>query len=154
MDASTPVDNILQIRYPPTIEINVGKGPMPARVYWASPPVVFGINAFNSESDATVVMFSRQAIIIAPINTTPTSPAPCPRDTRQLVATIKPTEIDTTLASPSFLSLSPIAVSPFFSFDVFYFSLHTLYFPARLLILGCGIRARPHPRRRFSHELH
>ena len=40
-----------------TIEIIVGNGPIQASVYCASPPVVFGINAFNSEREATVVWF-------------------------------------------------------------------------------------------------
>ena len=104
MEASTPQESILQIKYPPTIEISVGNGPMQASVYCASPPVVLGIKAFNSESEATVVIFSRQAMIIAKTNTTPMVPAPCPKETRQLVAIINPTEIETTLRSPSFFS--------------------------------------------------
>ena len=36
-------------------------------VYCDGRPVVFGIRPFNSDSEATVVIFSRQAIIIAPI---------------------------------------------------------------------------------------
>jgi hypothetical protein len=86
------------------MEINVGKGPRHARVYCARPPVVFGIIAFSSESEATVVIFKRQAIIIEKMNTTPTVPAPCPRETRQLVAMTSPTDIDTTLPNPNFLS--------------------------------------------------
>ena len=76
MDASTPDDKMLHKRYPPTIDTMVGNGPIHARVYWARPPVIFGINAFNSERDPIVVKFKRQAITIAPINTIPTSPAP------------------------------------------------------------------------------
>lgn len=34
----------------------------------------------------------------------PMVPAPCPKETRQLVAIINPTEIETTLRSPSFFS--------------------------------------------------
>ena len=95
---------MLQIKYPPTMEIIVGNGPMLASVYCASPPVVFGISAFNSDKEATVVILRRQAIIIAPINTTPMVPAPCPSETRQLVAMTRPTDTDTTLLSPSFFS--------------------------------------------------
>ena len=108
---------MLQIRYPPTIEIMVGNGPIQASVYCASPPVVFGIRPFSSESEATVVIFSRQAIIIAPINGIPTVPAPCPNDTRQLVAMTSPTETETTLPNPNFLFFSmpipPCSLKPF-----------------------------------------
>ena len=76
MDASTPVDKILQIRYPPTMDTIVGSGPMQANVYCASPPVMFGISAFSSDNDPMVVRFKRHATTIAPINTIPTSPAP------------------------------------------------------------------------------
>lgn len=89
MDASTPDDMILQIRYPPTMEISVGNGPRQASVYCARPPVVFGISAFNSERDATVVIFRRQAITMAPINTTPILPAPCPSDVGRILRTFK-----------------------------------------------------------------
>ena len=77
------------------MEISVGNGPIHANVYCASPPVVFGISAFNSERDAMVVMFNRHATIIATIKIVPTLPAPCPRETRQLVAMTRPTETDT-----------------------------------------------------------
>ena len=104
MDASTPQDKMLQNKYPPTIEIMVGKGPRQARVYCARPPVVLGIRAFNSDRDAIVVMLSRQAMIIAGIKAIPMVPAPCPRETRQLVAMTRPTETEITLFSPSFFS--------------------------------------------------
>ena len=104
MDASTPDDRILQIRYPPTMETIVGSGPMQASVYCARPPVIFGMSAFNSDREPMVVRFKRHATTIAPINTTPTSPAPCPRETRQLVAITRPTEVETTLSSPNFFS--------------------------------------------------
>ena len=113
MDASTPEDNTLHNKYPPTIEINVGNGPILASVYCAKPPVVFGINAFNSERDAIVVILSKQAITIATIKITPMVPAPCPSETRQLVAMTKPTETDMTLLNPSFFS-SAIVPPPFY----------------------------------------
>ena len=104
MEASTPQDNTLQKRYPPTMDIKVGKGPRAARVYCASPPVVLGISAFNSDREAIVVILSRQAITMARIKITPTVPAPCPRETRQLVAITSPTDTEMTLPSPSFFS--------------------------------------------------
>ena len=104
IEASTPQDNTLHRMYPPTIEIIVGNGPIQASVYCASPPVVFGINAFNSEREATVVIFNMQAITIAKMKVTPIVPAPCPKETRQLVAIINPTEMETTLPSPNFFS--------------------------------------------------
>ncbi len=113
----------MQIRYPPTIEIRVGNGPSPASVYCASPPVVFGISAFNSESEAMVVIFKRQAITIANINTTPTVPAPCPSETRQLVVVTRPTAIDTTLLSPNlfFINAPPsICISSYISASLLY----------------------------------
>ena len=100
IDASTPQDNVLQTMYPPTIDNNVGNGPNAARVYCANPPVVFGINAFNSDKDAIVVIFSNIAINMAPINNIPNAPAPSPRDTKQLVATTNPTDTETTLPNP------------------------------------------------------
>ena len=39
-----------------------------ARVYCASPPVVSGISAFNSETEAIVIIFIIHAITIAAIN--------------------------------------------------------------------------------------
>ena len=77
---------------------------MQAKVYCASPPVIFGINAFNSDKEPIVVRFKRQATTMAPINTIPTSPAPWPSETRQLVAITSPTEVDITLPSPNFFS--------------------------------------------------
>lgn len=65
IEASTPEDNTLQNRYPPTMEIIVGNGPRQASVYCASPPVVFGIRALSSDRDAMVVMLNRQAITMA-----------------------------------------------------------------------------------------
>ena len=67
IEASTPEDNTLQNRYPPTMEIIVGNGPRQASVYCASPPVVFGIRALSSDRDAMVVMLNRQAITMAKI---------------------------------------------------------------------------------------
>ena len=104
IDASTPDDKILQIRYPPTMDISVGNGPIQASVYCARPPVVFGISAFNSESEATVVILSKHATIIARMNMIPIVPAPCPKDTRQLVAMTSPTDTEMTLPRPSFFS--------------------------------------------------
>ena len=66
------------------------------------PPVVFGMSAFNSDKDATVVIFKSIAIAIASMNVTPNVPEPSPNETRQLVATTRPTDIDTTFASPNF----------------------------------------------------
>ena len=112
MDASTPADNTLHSIYPPTIDTRVGTGPRLARVYCASPPVVLGINAFNSDIDAIDIILNRHAIIIAIMNTTPIEPAPCPSDTRQLVAITSPTDTDTTFLKPNFfssISSSPIS---------------------------------------------
>ena len=104
IEASTPEDNTLQNRYPPTMEIIVGNGPRQASVYCASPPVVFGIRALSSDRDAMVVMLNRQAITMAKIKVTPMVPAPCPSETRQLVAMTSPTETEITLLSPNFFS--------------------------------------------------
>ena len=43
-------------------------------------------------------------LLIGTINPVPSAPAPCPSDIRQLVATISPTPVDTTLGKPSFFS--------------------------------------------------
>ena len=101
--------------YPPTIDNNVGNGPNAARVYCANPPVVFGINAFNSDKDAIVVIFSNIAINMAPINNIPNAPAPSPRDTKQLVATTNPTDTETTLPNPNFFSSIADSFPPLFS---------------------------------------
>ena len=77
---------------------------MHASVYCARPPVIFGIKALSSDKEPMVVIFKRHATTIAPINTIPTSPAPCPKETRQLVAITSPTEVDMTLPSPNFFS--------------------------------------------------
>ena len=60
--------------------------------------------ALSSERDATVVILSIIAITIASTKVIPNVPAPVPRDTRQLVATTSPTEMDTTVPKPNFLS--------------------------------------------------
>lgn len=86
------------------MEIIVGNGPRQASVYCASPPVVFGIRALSSDRDAMVVMLNRQAITMAKIKVTPIVPAPCPSETRQLVAMTSPTETEITLLSPNFFS--------------------------------------------------
>src|SRR5699024_11771270 len=104
--ASTPQDIILQIRYPPTMEISVGNGPIDVSVYCARPPVVFGIRAFSSDREATVVIFKRHAITIAPIKVTTMAPAPWPRETRQLVAMTSPTYILISLLSQYNLSFA------------------------------------------------
>ncbi len=62
---------------------------MLASVYWARPPVVFGIRALSSDNDAMVVIFKRQAMTIAAIKMTPMVPAPCPRDVGRILRTFK-----------------------------------------------------------------
>ena len=86
------------------METMVGTGPRLVSVYCARPPVVFGINAFNSDMDAMDIIFNMQAMIMAKIKTTPILPDPCPKETRQLVAITNPTETDTTFLTPSFFS--------------------------------------------------
>lgn len=148
MDASTPQDKMLQNKYPPTIEIMVGKGPRQARVYCARPPVVLGIRAFNSDRDAIVVMLSRQAMIIAGIKAIPMVPAPCPRETRQLVAMTRPTETEITLFSPSFflpytapfVEHQPMQNSP---------SANGLTIVVHLRYITSRITVHPHPHHRF-----
>ena len=79
------------------MDINVGNGPNAARVYCAKPPVVLGIRALSSDNDAIVVILRSIAITIASMKVTPRVPAPSPKETRQLVATTSPTDIETTL---------------------------------------------------------
>lgn len=78
----------------------VANGPIAASVYCASPPVRFGMRAFSSESPSAVKIFIMHAIIIEIINVDPIAPAPCPRDIKQLVATISPTPVAIALGSP------------------------------------------------------
>ena len=54
----------------------VTKGPIPANVYWANPPVKFGINAFNSAIDKAVRILMAQAKIIAMIKPVPKALVP------------------------------------------------------------------------------
>ena len=77
---------------------------MPASVYCARPPVVFGISALSSAIVAIVIMLKMQAMIIATMNSSPMRPAPCPRETRLLVAMTSPTETATTSLRPNFFS--------------------------------------------------
>ena len=94
---------VLQARYPPTMMTMVTKGPMLARVYCGSPPVMLGISELSSETDKANRMLMTQAITIEMMNVVPIAEAPCPRESRQLVATIRPTPVATTLPMPSFL---------------------------------------------------
>ena len=94
----------LQTIYPPTMETSVTKGPSPASVYCARPPVRFGINAFSSARDAAVIIFSAQARTIETINIPPIAAEPWHSDIRHVVATINPTPVETTLNRPNFFS--------------------------------------------------
>ena len=62
-----------------------------ANVYCASPPVRFGISALSSAIPKAAKQFNIQANTIERINGVPIVPAPCPSESRQLVATITPT---------------------------------------------------------------
>ena len=91
------------------MDMIAAKGPIHASVYWARPPVRFGISALSSDKDNAVIMLTKQAMTMAMIKLIPRLPAPCPRDMRQLVATISPTPTAMTLGRPNFFSfiLSP-----------------------------------------------
>ena len=88
--------------YPPTIISMVIKGPTHANVYCARPPVRFGISALSSAIAKAAKQLSIHAKIIDMIKGVPIVPAPCPRDKRQLVATITPTPVAITLNKPNF----------------------------------------------------
>lgn len=79
-------------------------GPKHASVYCAMPPVRFGIRAFSSQIENAVRMLKAQAIAIVMINGRPMVDAPCPIESRQLVAIISPTPVATILGSPNFFS--------------------------------------------------
>ena len=101
---STDPASELQRMYPPTIQMIVTNGPTQASENCASPPVRFGIRAFNSAMDNNVKMLTRHAITIVMMNVVPMLPAPIPRVNKQLDATTSPTPVATTLANPIFFS--------------------------------------------------
>ena len=107
---STDPAKELQSKYPPTMQMIVINGPTPAKENCASPPVRFGINAFNSATDKSVKILTTHAIAIVIIKEIPIPPAPIPRDNKQLLATTSPTPVAMTLPSPIFFS--PIEPSP------------------------------------------
>ena len=99
-----------------TMETN---GPTHASVYCAIPPVRFGISAFSSQMENAGRMLNAQAIAMVMINGSPMADAPCPMESRQLVAIINPTPVATILGKPSFFSC---IISQLFSGTNPYFS--------------------------------
>ena len=112
MEISTEQESRLTMKYADRFDRMLGPGPKPTSVYCPRPPSTSGIRLCSSVNVNAWKMLSTTTTAIAMTKLLPAMPMPRPSDNRQLVATIRPTQVEIALGNPNFFVVACIKIPP------------------------------------------